>query len=192
MSGHRNCAVFDCGNSGARLKKWMSIPCSVHECNQGTSQCDCAPPFTLFPFPTQLHDRERRQQWIKLVNRKDEKGRNWQPKSDSRICSNHFPEGRPTIQNPNLTINLGCKSVANSKKERKRPLVRETTPLTKRACPEKSLLHCPMMSHQPLHILNIQTRLIYQYITIVELATTLVKLMLIHRLIIIVFVMITL
>ena len=82
MSGHRNCAVFGCGNSGARLKKWMSVPCSVHECNQGASQCDCAPPFTLFLFPTQLHDSERRQQWIKLVNRKDEKGRNWQPKSD--------------------------------------------------------------------------------------------------------------
>ena len=143
----------------------------------------------MFPFPTQLHDSERRQQWIKLVNRKDEKGRNWQPKSDSRICSIHFPEGRPTTQNPNPTINLGYTSVANSKKERKRPSVRETTPLTKKACHEKST---PMMSHQPLHIVKIQTRLIYQYITIVELATTLVKLMLIHRLIIIVFVMITL
>ena len=147
MSGHRNCAVFGCGNSGARLKKWMSIPCSVHECNQGTSQCDCAPPFTLFPFPTQLHDSERRQQWIKLVNRKDEKGRNWQPKSDSRICSIHFPEGRPTIQNPNPTINLGYTSVANSKKERKRPLVRETTPLTKKACHEKSTSESPALSY---------------------------------------------
>ena len=147
MSGHRNCAVFGCGNSGARLKKWMSIPCSVHECNQGTSQCDCAPPFTLFPFPTQLHDSERRQQWIKLVNRKDEKGRNWQPKSDSRMCSIHFPEGRPTIQNPNPTINLGYTSVANSKKERKRPLVRETTPLTKKVCHEKSTLESPALSY---------------------------------------------
>ena len=71
MSGHQNCAVFGCVNSGARLKKWISIPCSLHECNQGTSSCDCAPPSTLFSFPTQLHDSERRQQWIKLVNRKD-------------------------------------------------------------------------------------------------------------------------
>ena len=63
------------------------------------------------------------------------------------MCSIHFPEGRPTIQNPNPTINLGYASVANSKKERKRLLVRETRPLTEKACHEKSISESPALSN---------------------------------------------
>ena len=125
MSAHRNCAVFGCGNSGARLKTWMDNLCPVHECSQGRGICDCTPPFSLFPFPTDLQSSERRQQWIKLINRKDEKGKNWQPKSDSRVCSRHFPDGRPTSQNPNPTINLGYKAISSTKVPRKQPSVKE-------------------------------------------------------------------
>lgn len=114
-----------CGNSGARLKKWMDNLCPVHECSQGRGICDCVPPFSLFPFPTDLQSSERRQQWIKLIDRKDKKGKNWQPKSDSRVCRKHFPDGRPTSQNLNPTINLGYKTISSTKVPRKQPSVRE-------------------------------------------------------------------
>ncbi|KAH3816543.1 hypothetical protein DPMN_118060 [Dreissena polymorpha] len=31
----------------------------------------------------------------------------WTPGKDSRVCSNHFVEGQPTVQNPLPTLNLG-------------------------------------------------------------------------------------
>ena len=152
MSGYRNSAVFGCGNSGARLKKWMDNLCPVHECSQGRSICDCTPPFSLFPFPTDLQSSERRQQWIKLINRKDEKGKNWQPKSDSRVCSTHFPDGRPTSQNPNPTINFGYKAISSTKVPRKQPSVREG----KQSVARKKICLCIMLVKLTIHVALVQ------------------------------------
>lgn len=127
MAGHRNCAMFGCGNSGARLTKWMDKQCSIHNCNQGTSYCDCSPPFRLFPFPTEAKDSEARQSWIKLVNRKGKKGKIWQPNNNSRVCSDHFPDAQPTPQNPHPTLNLGYNATSSTKTCRKRPAVRDSS-----------------------------------------------------------------
>ena len=48
--GHRNCVSIGCPNSGQRLGKWAAIACELHGCNNGSSMCDCQPPFKLFPF----------------------------------------------------------------------------------------------------------------------------------------------
>ena len=53
--GHRNCVVMRCPNSGQRLGKWAAATCELHGCN-----CDCQPPFKLFPFPTEKKNPERR------------------------------------------------------------------------------------------------------------------------------------
>ena len=113
----------------------------------------------LLSFPTDLQSSERRQQWIKLNNRKDEKGKNWQPKSASRVCSKHFPDGRPTSQNPNPTINLGYKDISSTKVPRKQPSVREgKQPVArKNICLERSnseFLQAPVQNHWELHFLK--------------------------------------
>uniref|UniRef100_A0A8C6WRK7 THAP-type domain-containing protein n=1 Tax=Neogobius melanostomus TaxID=47308 RepID=A0A8C6WRK7_9GOBI len=104
----RICGVLNCGNSTYHLNKWRERHCTVHECNYGTARCTCDPLFELFPFPTEQKDPKTLQQWIKSVNRKDEvTGKNWQPKADSRICSVHFIDSKPTVKHPVPTLNLG-------------------------------------------------------------------------------------
>ena len=67
--GHRNCVVLGCPNSGQRLGKWAATTCELHGCNNGSSMCDCQPPFKLFPFPTEKKNPERRLQWAKNISR---------------------------------------------------------------------------------------------------------------------------
>ncbi|KAK3088554.1 hypothetical protein FSP39_020520 [Pinctada imbricata] len=61
----------------------------------------------LFPFPTQKKDREKRERWKQLVGRAGQGKKLWSPSKDSRICSNHFIDGQPTVDNPYPTLNLG-------------------------------------------------------------------------------------
>lgn len=105
--GHRNCVVVGCPNSGKRLDKWASSKCELHDCNKGTDPCDCAPPFKLFAFPTELKNNEGRMQWALLINRREENGTRWMPKKSSRVCSEHFVSGKPTEENPDPILNLG-------------------------------------------------------------------------------------
>ena len=128
MVSNRNCSVIGCGNSGARMQKWMKQVCPTHQCNQGSGACNCPPPFVLFTFPTKMRDSERRQKWIKAINRKSEDNKNWQPNDNSRVCSNHFVNGRPTEQNPDPSINLGYTPVTKHKKTRKEPTPRTPAP----------------------------------------------------------------
>ena len=60
----------------------------------------------MFPFPTKRYDVEQRERWKQLVGRQDGR-RLWSPSKDSRVCSNHFVDGKPTLENPLPTINLG-------------------------------------------------------------------------------------
>ena len=107
--GHRNCVVLGCPNSGQRLGKLAATTCELHGCNNGSSMCDCQPPFKLFPFPTEKKNPECRLQWVKNIN---------MPNKDSRVCNLHFVDGEPTAENPDPTLQLG-----HSKKTRasKRP-----------------------------------------------------------------------
>ena len=61
----------------------------------------------LLPFPTERKDHERRKIFIRNVARKTADNKNWQPKSYSRICSLHFPDGGPTEQNPYPVLHVG-------------------------------------------------------------------------------------
>ena len=93
--------------------------CSNHKCNFGTSRCVCEPPFKLFPFPTERKNPKGRQEWIDLINRSDpDTGECWAPKSHSRVCSKHFPDGKPTSENPNPVVNLILEPVEKPKRGR--------------------------------------------------------------------------
>ena len=89
----RICCVIGCSNSTLKLKKWQQNFCEQHNCNFGVGRCICDPPFTLHSFPNKSKDPELRAKWIKLINRKEPTGKNWQPQKDSRICSEHFELG---------------------------------------------------------------------------------------------------
>lgn len=51
--------------------------------------------------------------------------KNWLPNSDSRICSNHFVDSIPTLENPYPTLNLGHSQTVSAPREP--PKTREIT-----------------------------------------------------------------
>ncbi|XP_033638949.1 uncharacterized protein LOC117299508 [Asterias rubens] len=104
----RICAVTTCSNSTFHLEKWKQRQCIKHGCHFGFGACDCEPPFYLYTFPTERRDADARRRWIKLINRKDPKtNENWVAKSFDRVCSRHFPDGRPTAAHPDPCLYLG-------------------------------------------------------------------------------------
>ncbi|KAJ8030934.1 Protein ALP1-like [Holothuria leucospilota] len=134
------CAVKHCGNSTYHLEKWRGNYCDIHGTHFGERPCDCPPPFILFPFPTEKRNSEGRKRWNKLVNRQDEKGRNWQNKPYDRICSKHFPDGKPSVSYPDPVLHMGyeVRRKDSSKTAPKRPPPKERLPV-KRFKPELDL-----------------------------------------------------
>lgn len=92
----------------------------------------CLPPFVLVPFPKK--DVERRNEWIKRVNRKG-----WQPNVDSRICSSHFVgfdllERKPCPMFPYPTLSMGYDLTPEQVKvKRKPPKDRNSSPPIKKS-----------------------------------------------------------
>jgi hypothetical protein len=115
--GRRSCCIVGCHNSGEQLYKWRECLCEIH----GTKRifCDCLEPFRLIPFPSASKQPDLRQQWIKIVNRRqqDKKEKIWQPNEDSRVCSEHF---EPNGVIPILKLGYDVKTL----KRRKPPTVR--------------------------------------------------------------------
>ncbi|XP_069121866.1 uncharacterized protein [Argopecten irradians] len=105
IMSNRVCAVSSCKNNGYKLQKWLNTSCEKHQCFN--KECDCPRPFRLIPFPTEKKDPETRLKWAKLLQRKGSSGCNWLPKDDSRVCSLHFVDNEPTLENPYPTLNLG-------------------------------------------------------------------------------------
>lgn len=102
------CAVVGCSNGTFQISKWQSENCEIHGTRNGLGCCDCPKPFELFPFPTDKKDAEARKRWNKLMNRTDVKtGKNWVNKDHDRVCSKHFPDGKPTRAHPDPTLQLG-------------------------------------------------------------------------------------
>ena len=60
----------------------------------------------LFPFPTNKRNPERRERWKQLIGRKSG-DQLWYPLKDSRMCSQHFVNSEPSLDNPLPTMNLG-------------------------------------------------------------------------------------
>lgn len=46
---------------------------------------------SFYTFPSRPYKKERRQRWIQAVRRAGPDGDSWQPNSNTRICSRHFP-----------------------------------------------------------------------------------------------------
>lgn len=134
-----------CGNSTYGVERWKRQHCEEHDCGMGSGGCACAPPFKLYPFPTRTNPDGRRR-WIKLINRKEPNGKNWEPKYYDRVCSKHFVHGAPTAANPDPVLHLGYElSKVHSNTDfiapkRKPPAARHTPPHTKQRKTEKQSL----------------------------------------------------
>ena len=103
----RHCCVNNCTNGGYKINQWKKTFCYIHNINYGIGSCICDPPFTLHTFPSEKSDSYNRGVWIKNINRKATDNKIWLPNIDSRVCSEHFIDGRPTVINPYPTLKLG-------------------------------------------------------------------------------------
>uniref|UniRef100_H3AMW6 THAP-type domain-containing protein n=1 Tax=Latimeria chalumnae TaxID=7897 RepID=H3AMW6_LATCH len=118
------CAVIGCCNSRKKLRKWKTGHCPIHQCNLGTSRCDCPPPFRLFTFPTLRKNKEARQKWIELINRQDPANKN------KRVCSVHFPDREPSMENPYPVLDLGYSDTKPSVSKMRRRSLANNYPTT--------------------------------------------------------------
>ena len=104
----RICAVVGCSSSTYQLQKFRTGFCTSHNCHRTSQDCTCPDLFQLYFFPTLKGDPEKRKEWVKSINRKNPKtGQNWQPSEDDRVCSKHFVDGRPTVDHPYPTVDMG-------------------------------------------------------------------------------------
>lgn len=109
--------------------------CCVGPCDNDTrykDQYDVKSHVTTLKFHRFPKNEEKMNVWTGLVN----KGReNFIPTSGSRICSNHFVDGEPSLKNPNPTLYLTLQDTRESKmvsrrsSPRKRSLVSQTAPV---------------------------------------------------------------
>lgn len=74
--------------------------------------------------------------WTKIVNRSEGKNKIWTPQKHDRICSTHFKDGKPTLQNPYPTENLG--NSGTPMPSRKPPKTRENLPAKRKQPPTTS------------------------------------------------------
>jgi len=106
--GPANCAVIGCQNSTAKLKKWENTVCKkIGHDTFIKKNCGCQKPFILYMFPSEKSFREKREAWTKLLKRETAKKTACNPCPSDRVCSLHFVDGVPSVENPNPTLNLG-------------------------------------------------------------------------------------
>ncbi|KAF6020662.1 hypothetical protein EB796_021032 [Bugula neritina] len=123
----RICAFKNCHNGEYNLRKFRKN-------NPGQSD-----PFTLYTFPLKI--KNRLLQWCVLINRIDEAGKLWMPNKQSRVCSIHFKDSRPTKQNPNPALHLGyqCTKTYNVRRTKNSGFKDESQESNKRkTCSTKS------------------------------------------------------
>ena len=108
--GKHNCAIIGCTNSSNRLIKWRNSSCDIHV-GRNRTDCGCEPPFRLFCFPGPIISPEKRESWIRSLNRETKCRKPWKPCSSDRICSDHFVDGIPTESNPDPTLKLGFEAL---------------------------------------------------------------------------------
>ena len=101
-----NCSVVDCKNSRYCLKMWGKKICEEHY-GQMKKDCLCPPPFRLHIFPSIKLNSDKRKEWIRLINRTTKRKTAWTPGPSDMVCSNHFIDGEPTLQNPQQTLDPG-------------------------------------------------------------------------------------
>ena len=93
----RTCAVDGCGRGDYQLECLKGKYCNVHKVQEGDCGYYLSNPewFTLHKFPTVLKNNEKRQIWLKMINRAplDNSPSFWTPGKQSRVCSKHFETG---------------------------------------------------------------------------------------------------
>lgn len=104
--GRVNCAVVGCSNSTRTIEKWSKTACEKHP-DLLHKDCECEPPFILFCFPGAIRYKEKREQWIRLLRRETVDKKPWKPSGSDRVCSVHFVDKMPTVNNPDPTLHLG-------------------------------------------------------------------------------------
>lgn len=65
--GRRSCVVVGCPGGGRGLGEWAKQTCSLHAYLNGTHNCECEPPFKLFPFPTEKKGSEGKRRWTENI-----------------------------------------------------------------------------------------------------------------------------
>ncbi|KAK2160251.1 hypothetical protein LSH36_137g03021 [Paralvinella palmiformis] len=108
-STSRHCYALQCSNGDYQLIKWRDAHGDVHQTRLDHPSCTCPPPFELFPFPSKKSDRERREKWLRNLNRGDElhSYKFKEPSKSHRVCSLHFIDSKPSHIHPDPEINLG-------------------------------------------------------------------------------------
>lgn len=91
-----HCVVFGCSNNFTKRKQNRGKWCDEHEKLQRECGCNV---FVLHAFPT---DPDLRRQWTASINREG-----FVPNSSSRVCSDHFIDGKRTECNPVPMLRLG-------------------------------------------------------------------------------------
>ena len=94
--GGESCAVKFCTNSRKKLYLWDNDEYEEHK-GLLHKDCPCLRPYKLHVLP-KAEDLQR--QWKACLNRKN-------PPKYIRVCSAHFIDGRPTMQNPIPKLGLG-------------------------------------------------------------------------------------
>ncbi|XP_041849919.1 uncharacterized protein LOC121645496 [Melanotaenia boesemani] len=97
----RTCAVIGCSNSSGKLQKWNKTECKEHR-PLLYENCPCLRPFSLHRFPGRAEHKDVLQKWVENINRKD-----FIPNINSTVCGVHFPEGKPTKENPYPVLHMG-------------------------------------------------------------------------------------
>ena len=100
-----NCAVVGCTSSNYQLKKWRKELCKVHE-GSCHIDCPCSRLFTLHRFPSELLNSTRRKIWINQIKRETRNKTAWTPGQSDMVCSKHFVDGCPSLENPDPTLEL--------------------------------------------------------------------------------------
>ncbi|XP_065056361.1 uncharacterized protein LOC135684653 [Rhopilema esculentum] len=149
-----NCAVIGCTNSRYKLKNWEKSSCDEHS-GQPHKDCPCARPFTLHVFPSSKLNLEKRKEWTRLMRRTRKGNKEWTPGQSDMVCSRHFVDGRPTLANPNPSLDLGYDKPA---KIPRRTLVRraaEPQPSSSTACVADDDEHNrPRSDHEIFNVLE--------------------------------------
>ncbi|KAM7302683.1 uncharacterized protein ISCGN_018191 [Ixodes scapularis] len=91
-----HCVVFGCSNNFTKRKQNRGKWCDEHEKLQRECGCNV---FVLHAFPT---EPDLRRKWTASINREG-----FVPNSSSRVCSDHFIDGKRTECNPVPMLRLG-------------------------------------------------------------------------------------
>ena len=138
--GPANCAVVGCTNNSRKLDKWKKSLCEMHPGSlKEACPCNASPPFRLYCFPGSKRYKDKLDKWIKLLKRQNADKSSWKPCASDRVCSEHFVDQIPTVENPDPTINLGYEIYVPSSR---RELFRHAVPHKKRKIDQENQPAC--------------------------------------------------